>query len=235
MATDTTGGSFADKYLTPIAVLVGLILVALAIAFGGKGIADHQTGQPSASAVDIKDVKTDNDPYVGDKNAPVTIAVWFDYQCPFCKRFELDTLGKVYEEYVKAGKVKIVYKDYQFLGPDSSTAALYARAVWEAAPDRFYEWFVAMANAQDDENGGFGDLASITALTKTISGIDTDKVAKLMTDKKSEYEAAIAADRAEGSAFGINGTPGAIVGTTLLSGAQPYTAVKPLIDAELAK
>ena len=232
---ETSGGTFADKYLTPLAVLVGLILIAVAIAFGGKGIADNREGAPQGGAVDIQNVQTDASPYVGEENAPVVIAVWFDYQCPFCKRFELETLSRIYDEYVTNGQVRIVYKDYQFLGPDSATAALYARAVWEAYPDRFYEWFVAMAEAQDEEHGGFGDLASITELTKNLGGMDTDRISRLMSENKSEYEAAIAADRAEGASFGINGTPGAIVGTSLIAGAQPYEKVKALVDAELAK
>ena len=45
--------------------------------------------QPLAQAVvDISKVKIDGEPFIGDLNAPVTIAYWSDYQCPFCKRFE---------------------------------------------------------------------------------------------------------------------------------------------------
>jgi len=159
--------------------------------------------------------------------------VWFDYQCPFCKRFELETLSQVYDNYVTSGKVKIVYKDFQFLGPDSQTAALFARAVWDAHPNHFHTWLTAVMTAQDAEHGGFGDAASLTELTRGIEGIDTDRVLRLMDENKAEYEAAIAADRAEGTALGINGTPGTIIGTNLLPGARPYAEVAALIDAEL--
>lgn len=232
MATDTSG-SFTDKYLMPIAVLLGLILIAVAIAFGGKSA--MQQGQPAAGEVNIDSVQTDNSPVVGSMTAPVTIAVWFDYQCPFCKRFELETIEQVFENYVESGKVRIVYKDYQFLGPDSMTAATFARAVWEAHPDRFHDWYKAVMTAQDEEHGGFGDLESITEMTRGIEGIDVERVRSLMESKKGEYEAAIAADRAEGAALGINGTPGAIIGTSLIAGAQSYASVAALIDAELAK
>ncbi|MBU2103976.1 thioredoxin domain-containing protein [Patescibacteria group bacterium] len=234
-------GSFMERYLTPIAVVLGCVIIAVAIAFG-QGGTKNAPNDGQAMAVDIKDVDTDSSPYVGEKNAPVVMAVWYDYQCPFCKQFELGTTAEVYENYVKDGKVKIVFKDFQFLDEysknpermeDSMTAAVFGRAVWDAYPDRFYDWFRAMAEAQDDEFDGFGDYASIEALTRTISGIDGDRVIKLVSDKRAEYEAAIAADRAEGQALGINGTPSLIIGTTLLSGAQPYDAVKALIDAEL--
>lgn len=232
--------TFFEKYGTAIALFAGLVIIAGAIMFGrGATMPAGDTGTPAA--VDIKDVKTEGSPYVGNANAPVTVAVWFDYQCPFCKQFEQTTLKSVYDDYVASGKVKIVYKDFQFLGQyskiagrdDSMTAALFARAVWDTQPDKFQEWFLAMANAQDEENAGFGDLATVTTLSRGVAGLDTDRVLKAMETNKATYTAAIEADRAEGESLGINGTPAAIIGKTLLSGAQPYSKVKPLIEAEL--
>ncbi|MGE5541141.1 MAG: DsbA family protein [Bacillota bacterium] len=228
--------SFLEKYLTPIAVLLGAVIIAAAFIFGHPGKPAGTNGQQQATQVDIKKVKTEGDPFIGDPNAPVTIAFWFDYQCPFCKQFEENVASQLYENYVKTGKVKIVFKDFQFLGQDSMTGAEFARAMWEAYPDHFYEWYQAMFNAQDDEGDqGFGDLDSIKALTAKIQGVDVNKVVALMNQKKSQYDAAIAADRDEGQAMGVNGTPALIVGTTLLSGAQPYATVAPLIDAQLKK
>lgn len=220
--------------MTPIAVLLGAIIIAGAFAFGRPDANQEPTpGQPVV--VDIKDVKTEGSPYIGNPSAPVTMAIWFDYQCPFCKQFELETVSKLYTEYVQTGKLRIVFKDFQFLGPDSETAGLFARAMWEAYPDRFYEWYVAMTEAQDEEHGGFGDLASIKTLTEGLGGIDVARVEALMNQKKAEYLAAMEADRAEGGSFGIQGTPGAIIGTELVAGAYPYETVKPLIDAQLGQ
>jgi protein-disulfide isomerase len=234
MVEEAKTGTFMEKYGTALAVVVGAVIIGGALIYGHAGTPSGTTGNGQPTAVDIKDVKTDNDPYIGDKNAPVTIAVWFDYQCPFCKQLDTTTLPQIYADYVKTGKVRVVFKDFQFLGEDSMTAAEFARAVWEAYPDKFYDWYKAMFNAQDAEGDqGFGDLASIQTLTKTIDGMDVDRITKLMTDKKAQYDAAIAADRTEGTSFGINGTPAMIIGTQVLSGAQPYSAVQPLIDAEL--
>lgn len=222
-----------ERYLTPVAVLLGAVIIAAAFIFGNGG--KPQAGQPGQPVkVDIKDVKTDGDPFIGDPNAPVTIAFWFDYQCPFCKQVEDQVMPQLYDTYVKTGKVKVVFKDFQFLGQDSQTAAEFARAMWEAYPDKFYDWYKAMFAAQDAEGDqGFGDLESITALTAKIPGVDADRVVALVNEKKAAYDAEIAADRDEGQKLGVNGTPATIVGTTLLSGAQPFSAIAPLIDAEL--
>ena len=159
------------------------------------------------------------------------------YQCPFCKQFEQTITPKLIEDYVKAGKLKIVFKDFQFLGEDSQTAALFAHAVWDASPDLFHDWLTAVMDAQDDEGDqGFGDLASIEKVTKEkVPGIDIAKVKSLMESKKAEYTKRITASRAEGASFGINGTPSVIVGTKLLSGAVPYAAVAAAVDEALKK
>jgi protein-disulfide isomerase len=234
----------------PVSVLLGAIIIALAIAFGTGGHPDltgGQGAQQGATAADITKIKTEGEPTIGNPSAPVTMAIWFDYQCPFCKAYEVGgvpainnktpaAIPDIIKNYVDTGKVKIVLKDFQFLGDDSQTAALFARAVWNAYPDRFFDWYEAMMKAQDDEGDvGFGDLASIETLTKTVPGIDVAKVEALMNANKSTYQAAIAADKAEAASIGINGTPGTLIGTTVLSGAQAYADVAALLDAQLKK
>ena len=238
---DSSAAPASDRYMTPIAVIVGAVIIGLALYFGHSASSPSSAGNTGGSAapaqqqaVNIKDVKTAGDPFIGNPNAPVTMAEWFDYQCPFCKKLDEETLTKLYPAYVQTGKLKIVFKDFPFIGPDSDTAALFARAVWATYPDKFYSWYRAMFNAQDGENTGFGDLASIEKLTKTIPGIDVAKVVATMNKNKSAYEAAISADRAEGQSFGINGTPSMIIGTHLIQGAQPYSVIKAAIDAQLA-
>ena len=226
----------------PIAIIISGVLIAGAVYLGtSKGTntvaVNNQQGQQAAQqpvgvAVDIAKVKTQGEPFVGSPNAPVTMAYWFDYQCPFCKRFDEDAVAQLMTDYVKTGKVKIVFKDFQFLGPDSQTSGLAERAVWDVAPDKFYAWHKAMYDKQDSENSGWGNKADILALTKSL-GIDSAKVEQLMTSKATEYQKAMDADKAEGGSFGINGTPGTIIGKNLISGAQPYSAVKQLIDLAL--
>ncbi len=226
-----------EKYLTPIAVVLGAAIIAGAFVFGhGAATTAKPTAQQQAVKVDIKDVKTDGDPFIGNANAPVTMAFWFDYQCPFCKQFEETVTPELFTKYVQTGKLKIILKDFQFLGKDSTTDAEFARAMWEAYPDKYYDWYKAMFVAQDQEGDqGFGNLASVQALTAKIPGVDVAKVTALMTKNKAQYDAAIGADRDEAQKFGINGTPSLIVGTSMLSGAQPVASVEALIDSQLKK
>lgn len=238
-----TENKLKNNLAIPIAIVIAGALVASAIFWGSKGGSAGPAGaaaqapsaaQPQAQAVDASKVKTAGVPYIGNQNAKVTFAFWSDYQCPFCKRFG-DSIEQTVADYVKGGKVKILFKDFAFLGPDSQTAAIAGRAVWEVNPAKFYDWHKAMFEKQDTENGGWGSKDDIIALSKTILGAsDGNKVAELMTSKQAQYQKAVDADKTEGASFGVNGTPGSVIGKTFINGAQPYSAVKAAIDAALS-
>jgi protein-disulfide isomerase len=240
------------KFIAPMGVVVVTLVLAGALVLNkdeikksattastqntqqvaGADTAPDTTGTGTTKA-DITKVKTDNEPFLGDANAPVTIAYWSDYQCPYCKQFELATMPSVIQTYVNSGKAKIVFKDFQFLGNDSMTAAVYARAIWELYPKEYFPWREAFFNKQDGENTGFGDEESIKALTGTIVGIDVGKVVAQVESKSVEYQTAIKADRAEGASMGVTGTPGFITGTQLISGAATASAFTAAIDPQL--
>src|ERR1035437_4569942 len=189
-----------NKYFLPGAVVVAGLFIAGAVVWSGSHPAGPTGTPPSGTAaalsVDIKNVKTDGNPFIGQANAPVTIAFWSDFQCPYCKAFEVGgvpqiptpaSLPDIIKNYVDTGKVKIVFMDVAFLGNDSTTGALYSHAVWHLYPDKYFTWRTAMYTAQDQEGDqGFGNAASIDKLDATISGLDAAKIAAdVKADRKS--------------------------------------------------
>jgi protein-disulfide isomerase len=242
LSTPVSTSETLQKLSIPIAIVIAGALIAGAVYFSGGG---GGTGGPVGELpeVNVEDVTiTESDPVVGNDDAPVILVYWFDYQCPFCKAVDVGGVPQIpidpsipvlMEEYVNTGKLKIVFKDYAFLGPDSTTAALYANAIWSLYPDKFFEWHEAMFEAQDEEHGGFGDEASILALIQTISGLDAERLKADVAANKEEYTANIAADQQEGAKFGIQGTPAFITGETLIPGADSPAAFRAAIDAQL--
>lgn len=195
---------------------------------------DNQNGQQNQSSVDIASVKIEGEPFIGKDNAPVVMAEWFDYQCPFCQRVDQQVMPQLIKDYVDKGQLKIVFKDYQFLGDDSQTAGLIGRAVWELAPDKFYQWHKAMFEKQDDENGGWGSKEDILAMAKSL-GINTSKIEQLLNSKGDLYQKALDDSLQEGRNFGINGTPSTIIGQQMINGAQPYATFKSAVDSVLGQ
>lgn len=241
--SETPTKDYSSLYLPGAIVLAGA-LVAVGLFFGltrtGNGIAAG--GQPVQKEVNVKDVKLEGAPFIGKADAPLTMAFWSDFQCPFCKAVEIGgvqgiptapSIPDIIAKYVETGKLRIVFKNFVFLGEDSITAAEYDKAVWELYPAKYYAWRTEMYKSQDEEGDqGFGDPASIDALNKKV-GLDAAKVKALVAQKKAAYDAEIQAETAEGQKFGIQGTPGFIIGTKAIDGAQPLSAFTAAIDAQL--
>jgi protein-disulfide isomerase len=195
-----------------------------------------QPTTPAATAtVDSNNVHTAGEPFIGSATAPVTIAYWFDYQCPFCKQNELTTMPEIVSNYVDTGKVKIVFKDYAFLGSDSQTLGQYGRAVWAVDPAKFGAWHDAIFAAQGTENSGWATQKEILSVTNTVLGsAESQKVAQLVATNGDTYQAEMDADKAEAGTFGIQGTPAFIIGTQEITGAQPYAQFQAAINAALS-
>ncbi len=231
METNNTNSKFL-----PVAVIVAGLLIAGAVIWNGMRPSPQAGTAPTgtAAAVDIKNVKTDGDPFIGKADAPLTIAFWSDFQCPFCKSFELSTLPDIIKDYVDTGKVKVVFMDFTFLGEDSTAAALYSRSIWKLYPSQYFAWRTAMYVAQDAEGDqGFGDAASIDKLDATVSGIDAAKVAADVKANTAAYQALVDADRAEAQKSGVSATPSLIIGTQLIAGAYPYANFQAAIETAL--
>lgn len=224
-----------SNYSTPIAIVLAGLIIAGALYFSDIKKTEEQTLTPETSSkVDIKNVKTDGLPFVGSPNAPVTIAVWSDYQCSACRVNEQKFLAPLVTDYVMAGKVKIVFKDFAFFGPDSTSLALMGRAIWEAYPDKYYEWHKLVYEKQGPTNSGWANEEKLRALTQTVSGIDMNNVSNLLTKNKAKYLEMIEADKAEGIRFGVNATPSFIIADQLVVGVPPYDQFKLFLDDLLA-
>ena len=222
-------GSFLEKYLTPIAVLLGALIIAGAFAFGrGDAAPAAQQGNQPAKVANIADVKTNDSPSIGNANAPETMAVWFDYQCGHCKNFDAQTISQLKASHVDTGKLRIVFKDFQFF-PGSEDVGVFGRAMWEAHPDQYYAWFSGVMALP--ATGSQLSVAQAKEVAAGIAGVDANRVEQLANQNRAKYLAAIQADREEGGTFGVTGTPASIVGKQLLEGAQPYATVSAAVDA----
>ena len=235
--------------IIPASILLGALIIGISLIIGlstqGGGSSAAGGAASGTQAVNVKDVDIKGAPYIGKEDAPVTLVYWSDFQCPFCKAFEVggvpeinaqipEAMPDIIKTYVDTGKVKVVFKEFAFLGDDSITAAEYSYAIWEFYPAQFYNWRVAMMKAQDEENGGFGDAASLDGLIRAkFPQLNLASIKALIAEKKDEYAAEMQADKAEAQSFGINGTPGFITGTKLIGGDAPFATFEAAVDPQL--
>jgi protein-disulfide isomerase len=90
---------------------------------------------------------------LGSPNAPVTLVEYADLQCPFCAEWAHRALPALVDQYVRTGKVRIVFRGLAFLGPDSDRAL---RAVVAAGrQNRLWDVTEALYHRQGPENSGW--------------------------------------------------------------------------------
>ena len=183
--------------------------------------APRPTAVPVAAAADA-----DDDPFLGKKNAPVTLIEFTDYQCPFCKRHFTNTFDQIKKEYIDTGKVKYVVRDYPLGFHNNAQKAAEAT---ECADDQGKFWEM---HDKLFENQHALDIASLKQNAVDL-GLNTGEFNDCLDSGK--HEAEVKKDFADGSAAGITGTPGFFVNDKKLSGAQPFASFKAIIDAELSK
>jgi protein-disulfide isomerase len=184
--------------------------------------------QPPQPAEPVE-VSIDDDPVKGDEDAPVTIVEFSDYECPFCKKYYNETYDQIMENYVDAGKVKYVFRDFPLaFHKNALPAANAAECVRDQAGDDAYFIY---HDKLFETSGGLGQ-ENLIALAGEMD-IDSEEFEACLTEGRFTDE--INADMKAGQDYGARGTPAFFINGRLLSGAQPFSAFETAIEAELNK
>ncbi len=187
------------------------------------------------SKVSLSTFTSNGSPILGDPNAKVTMVEFGDYQCHFCNKFFHDTEHELVQNYVETGKVKIIFKDFTIIGPDSVNAAHGAHCADDQG--KFWEYHDVLYNNWNGENNGWASSENLVRFADSI-GLDMDKWTQCMMDKT--YQQKIVASNQDARALELTGTPAFFVigpdnQVTKIGGAQPYEVFARIFDSELKK
>jgi protein-disulfide isomerase len=192
----------------------------------GQGARAEPAPPPAAPpALDAKAlaaaVRAD-DPVRGARQAPVTVLVFSDFQCPFCSR-AVPTIERIEAAY--RDDVRIVWKHQPLaFHANAVPAALAAEAAREQG--KFWEMHDKLFENQRDLSA-----ATLERLAREL-GLDEARFRAAMGDPR--LKARIEQDRALAEKVGASGTPTFIVGGERVVGAVPFDTMKPVIDRQLA-
>ena len=163
-------------YALGAAVVAGALLIGLSQISVHRGATAPSQGGGAVAGIAETAALLDGIPQrgntLGSPTAPVRLVEYADPQCPFCAQYARDVLPALIRDYVRTGKVELVFRGLWFLGPDSGTAL---RTVTAAAPQkRFWNALELLYRNQGPENAWVTDgvLRSIV----TGAGADADRV-----------------------------------------------------------
>ena len=191
------------------------------------------TKQPAVSVM----ISADDDPIIGNPDAPITIIEFSDFQCPFCARFHTQTLPLILEEYIEQGKVKLVFRDFpiQSIHPNALPASVAAECANEQ--DKFIEMHDMLFEKQNEWNK-LEPADTLSLFSQYASNMELEQNAFDSCLTGGKYIEEIKNDLNDGREYGVSGTPGFFVGNDQvgyveLKGAQPFDSFKKVIDAQL--
>lgn len=175
----------------------------------GKAVAENRDAifQPYAGA------------WEGNPNGDVTVSVWMDYACGYC-RASLPLIARLVAE---DPKIRIVYRELPVLSEGSRVAARWALAAAEQG--KFKAFHSALYN------GGQLSEASIDTAA-TSAGLDRAKAQAAITTPRVEAEVSHNLDTA--GKLGVTGTPSWVIGDQAISGMVPYEVLTKAVAAARA-
>ncbi|HYL02268.1 MAG TPA: DsbA family protein [Steroidobacteraceae bacterium] len=207
------------------AALGAALLGASAVALAPLAIAD-----PEPQSVQLR--LAGDEQSLGRADAPLTVVEFTDYQCPYCRRFQIETFPQLKRRYIDTGKVRFIVRDLPL--PFHAAAQPAAEAAHCAGEQgRFWPMHAALlVRAADLSSSGLERDARLLNL-------DVKRFDACLASRK--YAAAIAHNLEEADALGLSGTPSFIIGTTVngvltgerVAGALPFEEFAALLRARL--
>ena len=172
-------------------------------------------------------------PILGDANAPITLVEFGDYQCHYCNVFFQTIEDDIIKNYVKTGKVKMIFKDYNIIGPDSINASHGAHCANEQG--LFWEYHDTLYSNWAGENNGWASPRNLTIFAEEVNA-DMDKWTQCMNEKS--HSITINESNNDAKALELTGTPAFFVinsngQVSKLFGAQPFEVFEKIFDKEL--
>ncbi len=165
----------------------------------------------------------DDDPFLGDEDAPVVIVEFSDFFCGYCKRHFDQTFTPLLENYGK--HIRYVYRDFARLTEESTPAAVAAQCAFEQ--QKFWDFRAEFFESQ----GSLGRDFYLSTAEKFE--LDIEKYTACLDENRYLDEVEI--DGLDGQLAGVRGTPGFFINGQILSGAQPYNIFERMIQRELEK
>jgi protein-disulfide isomerase len=220
-----------------IAVVIAGALIAVSVLGSGGDKSTPSATVSGSDAVALLAGIPERGPVLGRQDAPVTLVEFADLQCPFCAEWSRAAFPDIVRDYIRPGKVRIVFRGLRFLGPDSEKALRFALAaglqnkLWYAV-DLLY------AN-QGQENSGWVTSDVLAEVGAAIPSFSLEQA--LAAESSPQVDAQIRIANNAATALGVSETPSFAAGKT--GGAltlAPVTsltadALRPTLDSLLAK
>lgn len=170
---------------------------------------------------------------IGKPSAPATLTVYEDPQCPYCRDWDVNTLPAVISQFVRPGKIKLVYRGINIVGPNSDDGL---RAIYAAgAQNKLWNLATALYARQGAENSGWITRNVLLTVAADASANGPAILARMssaaVTAQLRQAEQHATADQVRGTPTFVLERPPAVPQQLTISGLDPTSFVSALSAA----
>ena len=162
------------------------------------------------------DFRLEEQPLLGDPDAPVTIIAFEDFKCPVCRRFEETVFPRIEQELIDTGQANMAFINFQFIGPDSTTAGIAGECAYEQDSDAFWGYKTLIYRAQGPESEQWATPERLVELARYQGDLDPEALGRCIEERR--YAEEVRQDAEIARAAGATGTPTVVVNGERLSG-----------------
>jgi protein-disulfide isomerase len=168
---------------------------------------------------------------LGQPDAPVTVVEWADFQCPVCRFFSLGSEQELKADAIANGQVRLIYRHFAFLGPESLKAAEASECAGDQ--DQFFEYHDKLFENWNGENQGAYADPNLKRFAAELA-LDRQQFDSCLDSRK--YQRRVQDDNDIARRLGVNATPTFFINGEIVRGApRDYAVLRQLIDTALAK
>ncbi|TXH07804.1 MAG: hypothetical protein E6Q06_01485 [Candidatus Moraniibacteriota bacterium] len=170
----------------------------------------------------------DDDIVLGSRDAPVTLVVFSDFQCQYCREYH-EAYKRLLSEY--GDRVRIVWKHFPL--PIHREAPRAAEAAQCAAAQGHFMAYADILFGKQSEWGKPGGERRFKEYAWRVRDLDARAFGRCIDEKQSAEKVSLDIGLAED--FFIESAPATFVNREFVSGAAPYADLKTLVDTALAE
>jgi protein-disulfide isomerase len=138
---------------------------------GSSTWANALPGAPDANAL-FKGIPQ-NGLTLGDPNAPITMEMFIDVQCPVCQAYEVSNLPTIVKHYIRTGKVQLHLKPWAFLGgPGSQSFSGRLGLIAAANQNKGFDYAKVLYDNQGTEESGWLTGQEMATIAASVDGLN---------------------------------------------------------------
>jgi protein-disulfide isomerase len=213
MVSETTSPNAAKRLTLVTAIVLALGVIAVVVWFALK---PDFTPAP---------VGYEDQPTLGQANAPLKVILFENFMCEYCKGFEEEVFPELKRDYIDTGKIEVYYVNLAWGSEQAELSALAGECAYRQDEATFWQFKSDVYRAQGSWQT-LDDLLNVAGATMEVEPLR-------QCVEEQRYASEVQRDLELADKVGVQGTPSIIVGNQGFE-APDYATLKAAIDAELA-